>query len=62
MQFYNCDCMKLLEEPPDKYYELAIIDPPYGIENKISIGGGGVILKVLLNFISYIVKIIKNGT
>ncbi len=28
---YNCDCMQLLKETPDKYYELAIVDPPYGI-------------------------------
>ena len=28
---YNCDCMDLLKETPDKYYELAIVDPPYGI-------------------------------
>ena len=29
---YNCDCMDLLKETPDKYYELAIVDPPYGID------------------------------
>jgi len=39
MSFYNCDCMELLKETPDKYYELAIIDPPYGI------GIGNVIYK-----------------
>jgi len=35
---YNCDCMELLKETPDKYYELAIVDPPYGIDiaNKLS--------------------------
>ena len=25
---------------PDKFFDLAIVDPPYGIEDKISIGGG----------------------
>jgi site-specific DNA-methyltransferase (adenine-specific) len=25
------DCMELLARTPDKYYELAIVDPPYGI-------------------------------
>ena len=30
--FYNCDCMDLMKEFPDKYFELAIVDPPYGIE------------------------------
>ena len=29
--FYNCDCMDLMKEFPDKYFELAIVDPPYGI-------------------------------
>lgn len=28
---YNMDCMELLRQTPDKYYSLAIIDPPYGI-------------------------------
>lgn len=27
----NEDCMALLARTPDKYYELAIVDPPYGI-------------------------------
>lgn len=29
MDFYNCDCMKLLKQTPDKYYNIAITDPPY---------------------------------
>ena len=27
----NCGCMDLMREYPDKYFELAIVDPPYGI-------------------------------
>jgi site-specific DNA-methyltransferase (adenine-specific) len=27
----NCDCMEMMAEFPDKYFELAIVDPPYGI-------------------------------
>ena len=27
----NEDCMELLKRTPDKYYSLAICDPPYGI-------------------------------
>jgi len=27
----NCDCMDLMKEYPDKYFDLAIVDPPYGI-------------------------------
>ena len=29
--FYNRDCMKGMKEFPDKYFDLAIVDPPYGI-------------------------------
>jgi len=32
--FYNMDCMEGMKQFPDKYFELAIVDPPYGI------GGG----------------------
>lgn len=28
---YLMDCMDLLKQIPDKYFELAIVDPPYGI-------------------------------
>ena len=31
--FYNIDCMEGMKEFPDKYFNLAIIDPPYGIMN-----------------------------
>ena len=31
MNFYNCDCMEFMKGIPDKYYDLAIVDPPYGI-------------------------------
>jgi len=27
----NCDCMEYMKTVPDKFYELAIVDPPYGI-------------------------------
>lgn len=29
--FYNMDCMEAMKQIPDKYFELAIVDPPYGI-------------------------------
>lgn len=29
--FYNMDCMEGMKEFPDKYFDLAIVDPPYGI-------------------------------
>ena len=28
--FYNMDCMAGMKEFPDKYFDLAIVDPPYG--------------------------------
>ena len=31
ISFYNGDCMDLLKQTPDKYYDLALVDPPYGI-------------------------------
>lgn len=31
------DCMDVMRKYPDKYFDLAVVDPPYG--------GGGVILK-----------------
>ena len=27
----NCDCMEYMATVPDKYFDLAIVDPPYGI-------------------------------
>lgn len=29
--FYNMDCMDGMKNFPDKYFDLAIVDPPYGI-------------------------------
>lgn len=31
--FYNMDCMDGMKEFPDKYFDLAIVDPPYRDEN-----------------------------
>lgn len=28
---YNRDCMEAMREYPDKYFDLAVVDPPYGI-------------------------------
>ena len=30
INLYNMDCMELMRETPDKFYDLAICDPPYG--------------------------------
>ena len=29
--YYLMDCMEGMKQFPDKYFELAIVDPPYGI-------------------------------
>lgn len=29
--YYNMDCMQGMKEFPDNYFDLAIVDPPYGI-------------------------------
>lgn len=36
--FYNMDCMEGMKEIPDKYFDLAIVDPPYGININHNIG------------------------
>ena len=28
---YQMDCMELMRQTPDKYYDLGVVDPPYGI-------------------------------
>lgn len=30
-KFYNCDCMEYMKTVPDKFFELAIVDPPYNV-------------------------------
>jgi len=30
--FYNCDNIEFMKNKPDNYYDLAIVDPPYGID------------------------------
>lgn len=37
----NEDNMVLMSRYPDKYFDLAIVDPPYGIGVSGGIGGGG---------------------
>jgi len=40
-RLYNMDCMVGMKQFPDKYFELAIVDPPYGINmDGGKIGGG----------------------
>ena len=44
IELYNEDNMQLMARYPDKYFDLAIVDPPYGIDmdgGKIGIDGAG---------------------
>ncbi|WP_187260775.1 DNA methyltransferase [Pontibacter beigongshangensis] len=40
IQLFNEDCLQVMARYPDKYFSLAIVDPPYGIGNKLVDGGG----------------------
>jgi site-specific DNA-methyltransferase (adenine-specific) len=44
----NMDCIEYMSQFPDKYFELAIVDPPYGIDvtNQSQGKGGGVAKKI----------------
>ena len=35
IELLNCDCMEYMATVPDKYFDLAIVDPPYGIDDKL---------------------------
>lgn len=37
---YNADCMEIMKDIPDTFFDLAIVDPPYGISvTKMNMGG-----------------------
>jgi len=36
---FNMDCLEFMASVPDKFYDLAIVDPPYGIGLKLVNGG-----------------------
>lgn len=40
--FYNLDCMSAMRQFPDNFFDLAIVDPPYGI-NIASHKGGKIV-------------------
>lgn len=39
-EVYNTDCMEYMKSIPDKFFELAVVDPPYGLDKKSTHGGG----------------------
>jgi len=41
ISIYNCNNMDLMKQTPNNYYDLAIVDPPYGIDaGKMTMGSG----------------------
>ena len=44
---HNIDCMEYMRTIPDGYFDLAVVDPPYGGANS-GAGGGGAGLAVFL--------------
>ena len=39
-EVYNMDCMEYMRTLPDKAFQLAIVDPPYGLDRKSTQGAG----------------------
>ncbi|HEY5463001.1 MAG TPA: DNA methyltransferase [Hanamia sp.] len=40
-ELYNMDCIEGMKHYPDKYFDLAIVDPPYGLCSKLAHAGNG---------------------
>jgi DNA modification methylase len=60
IEFYNKDCLEAMRATPDKFYDLAIVDPPYG--NGETDGNGGVYtLTDLENALTATSKIKRGG-
>ncbi|HQM86705.1 MAG TPA: DNA methyltransferase [Methylotenera sp.] len=47
IELLNCDCMEYMATVPDKYFDLAVVDPPYGMDRKMdgTSGAGRVMRK-----------------
>jgi len=39
LSLYHADCMDIMKQYPDKYFDLAIVDIPYGLGDKLTQGG-----------------------
>lgn len=49
IHLYNGDCMNLLKQTPDKYYSLALVDPPYGLPSSSTHGRGKLKNRIINN-------------
>jgi len=36
---HHADCMDIMAQYPDKHFDLAVVDPPYGLRGKLTQGG-----------------------
>jgi site-specific DNA-methyltransferase (adenine-specific) len=55
INLFNQDCMEAMKAMPDKAYELAIVDPPYGLEasgNLSRMNGAGKLKNRAINLMS----------
>ena len=39
IELLNVDCMEYMETIPDQFFDLAVVDPPYGINVGTFVGG-----------------------
>ena len=48
-EVYNMDCMEYMKTIPDKFFDIAIVDPPYGINApKMVMGGASLVVRITL--------------
>lgn len=47
IRLYNCDCMEFMKDIPDNYYDLSIVDPPYGLDKSSTHGRGKLKSRIL---------------
>jgi site-specific DNA-methyltransferase (adenine-specific) len=40
LKLYHADCMDVMRQFPDEHFDLAVVDPPYGLGARLSDGGG----------------------
>ncbi len=38
-ELLNIDCIEYMKTVPDKHFDIAIVDPPYGLGSKLTSGG-----------------------
>lgn len=48
-KIYNMDCLEFMKQVPDKYFDLVLTDPPYGLGDRLSNGGGHLKNAVFVN-------------